>query len=89
MASGLPALAEVETWNTPRVAEFAAGLGLSAAAIDVLVKNEITGKSLLNLTEDNLLRAGMLLGPALVLVTAITKLSGRGELVSLESRGFL
>ena len=83
MASGLPALAEVETWNTPRVAEFAAGLGLSAAAIDVLVKNEITGKSLLNLTEDKLRADGMPRGPAIILAATIANLTGRGELVSL------
>ena len=82
MASDLPALAELKTWNTPRVAEFAAGLGLDSDDVKILSDNKFTGASLLNVTKEDLRAAGMPLGPAIVLVTAIAKLSGRGESVS-------
>ena len=78
-APALPAVAEVMTWNTPRVAEFAAGLGLSVAATEILVKNEITGESLLNLTEDKLRADGMPRGPASILAAAIDKLRDSRE----------
>ena len=64
----------METWNTPRVAEFVAGLGLDDDDVKILTNNKIAGEDLLNLTEDKLRADGMPRGPASRLAAAIAEL---------------
>ena len=78
-APALPAVAEVMTWNTPRVAEFAAGRGLDKDDLKILSENKITGEDLLNLTKEDLRAAGMPLGPATRLAAAIAELRNTRE----------
>ena len=66
---------EVMSWDVSRVADYAksdAGLDDDDAAI--LRANKVNGKSLLNLTKDDLLRAGLMMGPATILAATIAKL---------------
>ena len=70
---------EVKGWDTARVEEFALEVKLSAKAVDVLKENEINGESLLSLTKDDLLRAGLMMGPATILAAAIAKIRDKGE----------
>ena len=72
--------AEVKGWDMARVQEYAEGeLKLGAKAVEVLKTNEIRGGSLLSQTKEDLLRAGMPLGPASDLAAAIAELRGTRE----------
>lgn len=66
---------DLKGWGVSRVVEYAEKeLELGAKAASVLREQEIIGKSLLNLSKEDLLRANMPLGPATILAAAIAKL---------------
>ena len=61
-------------WDMERVLEFAKSEGLDDEDVEVLKKNKVNGKRLLNLTEDKLRADGMARCPASDLAAAIAKL---------------
>lgn len=77
-ATSVPKLltaAEMMSWDAARVVEFAKSeLELGAKTVSVLEELEVNDKSLLTLTEDELLGVGMPLGPASDLATAVAEL---------------
>ena len=76
-ATSAPALrtaAEVMGWDMARVLEFAKSEGLDDEDVEVLKKNKVNGKRLLDLTEDKLRADGMPRGPASDLAAAIAEL---------------
>ena len=79
MPPALPSVDVVKTWDTAHVVKFASDLGLSAAATEVLKKNEINGESLLNLTKEDLRADGMPRGPAIILAASIAELRNTRE----------
>ena len=78
-ATSAPALrtaAEVMSWDVAGVVEFAKSesVGLDDEDVEVLKKNKVNGKDLLNLTKEELRADGMARGPATRLASAIAKL---------------
>jgi len=69
----------VKGWDVARVVEWAKSLGLDDEDAAILFANKITGKRLLNLTEDKLRADGMARGPASDLAVAIDKIRGPRE----------
>ena len=75
----LPVLAEMKTWGIAEVAAYAKSVGLDDDDVKILSANKINGTRLLNLTKDDLVRVGMLLGPASDLAAAIATLPRPSE----------
>ena len=74
-----PSVADIGKWNTEQLiqhlqSKFAGQL--STTALNVLRENEIGGISFLSLTKEDLMAAGMKLGPASVIAGYVEELKG-------------
>ena len=72
-APALPSVDEVKTWDGVRVLEHAKSIGLDDDDAQILATNEITGTSMLMLTEEDLRADGMSRDAAAVLAASIAK----------------
>ena len=77
-AAALPTLEEVLSWGAEGVKQWAKTVGLDDDDAGILAKQKIGGAALLLVTEEKLLKVGVPLGPALLLMNVVATITEAG-----------